>query len=74
MGVRMRQQFIRLLRRCVQADRMVNAVMFAERRLGVGAVDTGTARVYEMLDGPVAACFQNVRKRDKIVLDVVLRM
>ncbi len=66
-AVAVRHQLVRLLRRRVQAHRMVDALVLGERQRVVGAVDARARRVDEMRDARVAAAFEHVAERDEVV-------
>jgi hypothetical protein len=70
----MRHQLIGLLGGGVEADRVIDAVMFGERHLGVAAVNTGTGGVHQMRYFVVAAAFENIGEADDVALDVGVRI
>ena len=74
MAVGVRHQFVGLLRRRVQADRVVDAVVFGERQVRVATVHARTRRVDEVLDVVVATAFEDVREADDVALDVRVRV
>ena len=70
----MRHQLVRLLRRGVQADRVVDRVLHRERQLAVGAVDRARRGIDEVLDATVAAGLEHVDEADQVRLDVRVRI
>mmetsp|Transcript_59449 Transcript_59449/g.140639 ORF Transcript_59449/g.140639 Transcript_59449/m.140639 type:complete len:306 (+) Transcript_59449:1652-2569(+) len=68
--VGMRHQLIGLLGGGVQADRVVDAVVFAEGHQRVAAVHAGAGRIGQVLHAAVAAAFQDVGEADDVAVDV----
>ena len=58
----------------VQRNRIVDFVVGGVRNLLVAAVHAGGARVHEVLDFKVSACFQDVVESDEVALDVGIRV
>ncbi len=70
MAVAVRHQLVRLLRRGVEADRMVDRIAFGERQLAVAAVHRRRARVDEMADRVAATGLDDVREADQVAARV----
>jgi len=73
-AVRVRGELVRLLRRRVEADRVVDALVLAERQPVVRAVHRRRRRVGEVRDAGVPATFEHVTERDDIVAVVRARV
>ncbi len=67
-------ELVALLGGCVQRDRVIDFVIGGVRDLLVAAVHAGGARVHEVLNLIVAACFQDVVESDEVALDVGIRV
>ena len=67
-------ELVALLGGGVQRDWIVDLVVGGIRNLLVAAVHAGGARVHEVLDFVVAACFQDVVESDEVALDVGIRV
>ena len=74
MAVGVRHQFVGLLGRRVEADRVVDAVVLGERHLGVAAIDAGARGIDEVLYLVVAAAFEDVYEADQVAVDVGVRI
>ena len=74
MAVGVRHQLVGFLGRGVEADRVIDRMVLAERQPGVGAVDAGAAGVGQMLDLPMPAQFQHVEEGDQVGLGVGVRV
>ena len=74
MAVAMRHQLVRLLRRRVHAQRVIDVVVDSERHLRVRAVDGRRRRIHEVLDRVVAAALEDVRETDDVRVDVRVRI
>ncbi len=70
MAVGVSHQFVGLLARCIQAQRMVNIVVNRKRYGRIGAVNARAARVDEMLDAIVPTAFEDVSKADEVAVNV----
>ncbi len=67
-------ELVALLGGGVQRDRVIDLVVGGIRNLLVAAVHAGGARVHEVFDFKVAACFQDVVETDEVALDVGIRV
>ena len=67
-------ELVALLGGSVQRDRVIDFVIGGVRDLLVAAVHAGGARVHEVLNLIVAACFQDVVESDEVALDVGIRV
>ena len=67
-------ELVALLGGGVQRDRVIDLVVGGIRDLLVAAVHAGGARVHEVFDLIVAACFQDVVESDEVALDVGIRV
>lgn len=74
MAVSVRHELIRLLRRRIEADRMVDIVRRRERRLLLVAVDRRARSKEQMLHLMMAARLENVEKADDVRVDIRARM
>ena len=74
LAVGVRHEFVALLGGGVQRDRVIDLVVGGIRNLLVAAVHAGGARVHEVLNLIVAACFQDVVETDEVALDVGIRV
>jgi len=70
----MRHQFIAFLGSSVERYRSIRIRIFFEWDFQVVAINTGTARKYQVLDMVVAAGFEDIEKADDIALDICLRV
>ena len=70
----MRHQFVRLLGRGIEADRMIDIVGVRERQLGVGAIDRRRRRKDQMLAAVVPAAFQHVEEALQVGVDIGVRI
>ena len=66
----MSHQFVGLLGRRVEADRVVDVVPLRERHARVAAVHARTRGVYEVLDSLVAAAFEDREEAAEVAVDV----
>ena len=74
MAVGVRHEFIRLLRRRIEADRMVDIVRRRERRLLLVAVDRRARSKEQMLHLMMAARLEDVEEADDVRVDIRTRM
>ena len=74
MRIGMRHQFIGLLGRAVEAQRMIDIVSGAKRHAAIGAVNRGRRRVYEVPTSGVPATFEQVEKARKIGVGIGARI
>ncbi len=72
--VGMRHQFVALLARRIQTNRVVDLVVFAVRDLAVQAINRTGRRIEQMLHLVVAACLENVEEADHVALHVGIRV
>src|SRR3974390_3400952 len=70
MRIGMRHQLIRLLRRAVETERMIDIVRGGERHFSMGAVERRRGSIEEMATVVVAATFQNIAEADEIGIDI----
>ncbi len=70
----MRHQLIGFLGRSVQGERMINALIGAERHVRIGAVDRTRGRVNQVFHAVMAASFENVQKTRDVAADVYMRV
>src|SRR3974390_2404565 len=70
MRIGMRHQLIRLLRRAVETERMIDIVRGGERHFSIGAVDRRRGSIEEMATVVVTATFQNIAEADEIGIDI----
>jgi tRNA threonylcarbamoyladenosine modification (KEOPS) complex Cgi121 subunit len=62
--------FIGFLGRGVQADRVIDVVVFGEGHPCVAAIDARTRRVDQMLHAAVAAALKHIHEAHQIAVDV----
>ena len=74
MTVRIRHELIRLLRRCVETDGMVDIVCRREGRLLLVAVNRRARCKEKMLYLVMAAGFKNIEEADDVGIDIRARM
>lgn len=74
MAVGVRHELIRLLRRRIEADRMVDIVRRRERRLLLVAVDRRARSKEQMLHLMMAARLEDVEEADDVRVDIRARM
>ena len=74
MRIGMRHQFVGLLGRGIEADRMVDGISFRERDLGIAAIDGATRRVGQMFDAMMSRALENVQEGGEIRFAVDLRV
>lgn len=74
MTVRIRHELIRLLRRCVETDGMVDIVCCREGRLLLVAVNRRARCKEKMLYLVMAAGFKNIEEADDVGIDIRTRM
>ena len=72
--VGMRHQFVALLARRIQTNRIVDLVVFTVRDLAVQAINRTGRRIEQMLHLVVAAGLKNVEEADHIALHVGIRV
>ena len=72
--VGMRHQFVALLARRIQTNRVVDLVVFAVRDLAVQAINRTGRRIEQMLHLVVAACLENIEEADHVALHVGIRV
>ena len=70
----MRQQFIALFGRSIQADGIIDFILCAEGNLFVAAIHAAAGSVDQMIHRVVPARLQNVIEADEIALNVHIRM
>ena len=73
-AVGMRHQLVGLLGGCIQADRMIDAVVLGERHCLVATVDARAAGVDQVLHVVMAATLEDVREANDVRLDVRVRV
>ena len=64
MTIAVRHQFISPLGCCVKLQRVIGAIVLAERHLGIGAIDAARAGIGQMAHFGMTAAFQNVSECD----------
>lgn len=74
MAVSVRHELIRLLRRRIEADRMVDIVRRRERRLLLIAIDRRARSKEQMLHLMMTTCLENVEEADDVRVDIRARM
>ena len=70
LAVAMRHQLVALLGGGIEAHGVVHTVVGAERHLFVAAIDAGATGINQMLNGIVAAGFEDVVEADDVALDI----
>ena len=74
MAVRMRHQLIGLLGRRIQTYRVIYAVVFRERHLGIAAIHAGTGGIRQVLHTAVPASFEHIHKPHNVAVNVGMRV
>ena len=74
MAVGVSHQLVAFFTGGVEAEGVINVVMYGKRHRCVCTVHAGTAGVHQVLNTVVAAAFQDVRKADDVAVDIGKRV
>ena len=74
LGIRMRQQLIRFLCCCIQADRIVDLILRGKRHLLVATVDGRAGSIDKMLHRIMTARLQQVIETDDVGFNIDIRV
>jgi len=70
----MRHELIGFLGCGVQAERMIDVLLYRERHVGIRAIDRTGGCIHQVLDAVVAACFKDVQKTRHVAVDINMRI
>src|SRR6516164_2211027 len=70
MAIGMRHQLIRLFRRRIEADRMIDIVVYGKRQARVGSIDRTGGGEDEVVGFTMLASFQNIEESGEIGIEI----